>query len=261
MTLRSPQKTFPVGTQEDDAPEKDDGDKPIASVQRALLILDAFLDAESTLTLAELAERTGLAKSTILRITATLEQSDYLVRTSSGEFHVGPKPLQLANRFQSAVQPEDVVVPILRELTDKTKESASYVVRKDQSRITLYRVNSPHMIRDHGMPGDIVPLDRGAVGHVLLAFSPTPGRHQALRQELIAITRGEIHPGMTGLAAPVFNANRECLSAVALTGPDTRFTPEAVKKMEAELLNAARTITLRLGGNGRLFDDALAARR
>ena len=77
-----------------------DGDRPVASIQRALSVLDAFREGEATLTMAELAERTGLPRNTVARILATLEPQGYIVRERSGEFHIGPKPLRLANRFQ-----------------------------------------------------------------------------------------------------------------------------------------------------------------
>jgi DNA-binding IclR family transcriptional regulator len=245
-----------------DSDEKEDADKPIASIQRALLVLDAFLaGAPATLTLAELADRTRLVKSTVLRILSTLEHQGYVVRTRSGEFHIGPKPLQLANRFQNSMQPEELVLPVLRELVENTGESASYVLRQGNSRITLYRVNSPHAIRDHGQPGDVVPLDRGSAAQVLLAFCTKNARYSDVRERMIATSHGEIYPGMTGLASPVFNSNRECLSAIALTGPDSRFTRPAVSRMETHLLYAARTLTDRIGGNGRLFDESIARSR
>ncbi|MDO8277212.1 MAG: IclR family transcriptional regulator [Burkholderiaceae bacterium] len=236
--------------------EFEEGDKPVASVQRALLVLDAFLDAQATLTLSEIAARTGLYKSTILRLLATLEQQEYVVRTRSGEFHVGPKPLSLANRFQNAIQPEDVVLPVLRDLVVKTQESASYIVPQKGYRITLYRINSPLPIRDHGAAGDMVPLDRGAAGRVFMAFGDLSSRHQEIRERLIAVSQGEIHAGMTGMASPVFNGARECVGVVGLTGPDTRFTQAAIPALEKQLIAAARTLTLRLGGNGRLFESA-----
>ena len=40
----------------------------LAAVERALSILEAFGEADDELTLAELAKRTGLYKSTILRL-------------------------------------------------------------------------------------------------------------------------------------------------------------------------------------------------
>src|SRR5690349_10931209 len=51
-----------------------------ASVDRALSLLTAFRTGESALTLAELAERTRLYKSTALRLLASLEHARLLQR-------------------------------------------------------------------------------------------------------------------------------------------------------------------------------------
>jgi len=236
-------------------------EKPIAAVQRAALVLDAFLKADGALSLAELSAITGLYKSTIGRILRTLEQQDYIVRIRSSDFYVGPAILQLATRFQQTVQPEEVVVPILRDLVDRTGESASYVVPRKEDRIILYRVHSTHAIRDSGLPGDLMPHSRGAAGYIFQAYEGNSARDSHVRERLMATSSGEIEAGMTGMASPVFDHSRECVGAVALTGPSTRFTPEAMSAWTPMLLGAAKALTIRLGGNGRLFDAVLAERQ
>lgn len=233
--------------------------KPVAAVERALAVLDAFLNAESTLTLAEVADRTGLYKSTILRLAQSLTEHGYLVRTPTGDFHVGPTPLRLANRFQNAIEPQEVILPILRELVAKTNESASYLVPQDDVRVCVYRIDSPQTLRDHGRPGDIAPLERGAAGRVFLAFrEPLDPNLAGVREHLIAETHGELEAGMTGLASPVFGVAGEVVGIVSLTGPETRFDQTAVDRMQRELVSAALTLTSRLGGDPTPFHAVLA---
>ncbi|MGE0799272.1 MAG: IclR family transcriptional regulator C-terminal domain-containing protein, partial [Lautropia sp.] len=128
-------------------------------------------------------------------------------------------------------------------------------------RIMLHRVHSSHALRDHGLPGDVTPLDRGAGGHVLRAFLHGQARDRAIRERLLAVTTGEIESGMLGMASPVFDRAGGCVGAVALTGPAQRFTPEAIRQWEPPLLRAAQGVTVQLGGNGRLFEAALASHR
>jgi DNA-binding IclR family transcriptional regulator len=241
----------------DDTDANDVGDRPVASVQRALLVLDCFVRHDGTLTLAELTAATSLDKDTVARILSTLEQQDYIVRTRSGEFRVGPKPLRLANRFQRSMQLEDLVLPVLRDLVGKTQESASYSIPQGQVRIILYRVNSPLPIRDHRLAGEIMPLDRGAGGHIFSAFVNAGADAEAVRERMIAVTKGEVHSGMAAMASPVFNGSRICIGAVGLSGPAARFTPAAISRWEPLLLQAAKILTRRMGGDGRLFDRAL----
>lgn len=238
----------------------DDATRPVAAVQRAMLVLDAFQHATGTLALAEISTLTGLYKSTTARLLRTLEQQDYVVRTANGDFHVGPALLQLANRYQQAVQPEETVIPILQALVEQTLESASYVVPLGDEKIMLYRVHSSHALRDHGLPGDVVPLDRGAAGHVLRAYRDGHSRDSAVRERLVAVSTGEIESGMLGMASPVFDRAGDCVGSVALTGPAQRFTDESIRLWEPPLLRAAQAMTVQLGGNGRLFDAVLAGR-
>ena len=56
----------------------------VAAVDRAIDVLLAFQPGDKVLTLAQLAERTGLYKSTIIRLARTLEQRDFVSRAPEG---------------------------------------------------------------------------------------------------------------------------------------------------------------------------------
>src|SRR5688500_11732278 len=61
----------------------------VAAVDRALSILDALTD--DRVSLAELSKRTGLYKSTVLRLMKSLEKGGYALRTSDGMYRLGAK--------------------------------------------------------------------------------------------------------------------------------------------------------------------------
>lgn len=229
---------------------------------RALQVLDAFLDSNGSLSLAEVSARTGLYKSTIGRILRTLELHDYVVRTAHGAFHVGPALLRLATRYQEATRPAATVLPALRTLARRTGENASFVVPLGQERIVLHRVHSSQALRDHGLAGDVVPLERGAAGHVFRAWR-APERDVAGDNGAVMLFRseGEIEAGMSGLACPIFDDGGSCVAVVALTGPASRFTARARRAFAPHLLAAARALTRREGGDVRRFAAALADAR
>jgi len=68
----------------------------VAAVDRACKILAAFETSDGALPLTEIAQRTGLHKSTILRITASMERARFLVRLPDRRFAVGPELHRLA---------------------------------------------------------------------------------------------------------------------------------------------------------------------
>ena len=61
----------------------------VAAVDRALSILQAFRAGGSSLSLTEIARRTGFNKSTRLRLNQSLERFEYLVRGATGGIESG----------------------------------------------------------------------------------------------------------------------------------------------------------------------------
>jgi DNA-binding IclR family transcriptional regulator len=225
-------------------------EKPVAAVERALSVLDAFRPGDSALSLAELAKRTGLYHSTILRLAQTLERSNYLIRTLDGRYRIGSKPFYLGSIFQQGAQPADLILPVLNALSSSTGESAAFHIRDGDQRICLYRVDSPQVIRDHSRPGAIVPLDRGAAGRTIIAFSkPWDPAYEAQRHEFLTFTIEEITSGVASLAAPIFDADQGVLGALALSGPKHRFVGNLLDDMRAALLESGHRLTKDLGGD------------
>src|SRR5215469_5119465 len=66
----------------------------VAAVDRALAILGAFRLEDGALTLAELAARTGIYKSTILRLAQSLIRARLLLRLDDGQYRIGPEALR-----------------------------------------------------------------------------------------------------------------------------------------------------------------------
>ncbi|MFA5702854.1 MAG: IclR family transcriptional regulator [Advenella sp.] len=221
----------------------------VASVERALEVLNAFEGNAVSLTLAEMSSRTGLYKSTILRLADTLAKYDYLVKLEDGTYQIGPKPFLLGSRYQTGTMPAEWILPVLRNLTEQTGESASYNIMQGEFRVCLWRVDSPHLIRDHTQAGDIRPLGKGAAGKLLLAFAqPDDPQYENLRQYPVSYSFGEIEMDMAGIGTPVFGASNKLRGVLTLSGPCNRFTPEKTKLMEQVLWHSAIELTKRVGG-------------
>ena len=141
----------------------------VEAVERGLTILSAFQEGAQDLSLAEISRRTGLYKSTILRIAASLEARRFLARGTDGVFRLGPELWRLGSLYRRSFDLGEYVRPVLRSLVAETRETASFYVRDGDQRICLYRMNSPRAARHHLDEGVRLPLDRGAAGRVLLA--------------------------------------------------------------------------------------------
>ncbi|HWI12610.1 MAG TPA: IclR family transcriptional regulator [Burkholderiales bacterium] len=221
----------------------------VIAVARALAILDAFKPGETQLTLGELARRTRLHKTTVLRIARTLAATRYLVQLRDGAWRLGPAAGWLGTRYHRNFDERVVIEPVLRELTRKTQESAAFYVREGDSRICVVRVDGPQPVRYHARLGEVLPLDRGAPGRVLLAYSGEPGEpYESVRRAGCFATFGERDPAVGSVAAPVFGENRVLAGAVAITAPISRFTRQTANKYARLLKVFASRLTAELGG-------------
>jgi len=216
----------------------------VAAVDRALGLLAAFREGDRSLGLAELATRAGLVKSTTLRLLASLTHFGLLQRLPDGTYALGPEVARLQSIYTASFSLEAVVMPVLRELVRRTRESGVYHVPQAGARLCLYRVDSPQPIRDHVQVGELVPIDRGAGGRVLSAFSGAKGAiYDRIRKLGYAALVGDRSPELAGIAAPVFKAGGELAAAVTLTMPATRYREDHVDPVR----EAAREISAKLG--------------
>ena len=223
-----------------------------AAVDRALSLLAAFRAGDTALSLAELATRTRLYKSTALRLLASLEHAQLLQRLDDGRYALGNELARLHSIYAASFSLDHVVLPELRRLVKATGESAAYHVRQGQGadavRLCLYRVDSPHPIRDHIRAGDVLPLNRGTGGRVLSAFDPVLAKGgSAADRKLMAGIRergylaanGDRLAEVAGISAPVFDGEGAIAAAVTLTMPSHRYDERYVKPV----LEAARRLS------------------
>ena len=157
----------------------------VAAVNRALSILDAFAVNDSRLSLAEIAKRTGLYKSTALRLIKSLEKFDYVHRSEDGAYQLGSKPFFLGSLYQRHFRTSDVVPPVLRQMVDQLKEGASLYVRDGDCRVCIsHRLHARRELR--GARGRPPPADEGRVQ------SRHPSVHRGGRRALRSDTRRHV---------------------------------------------------------------------
>ncbi|MGN6230438.1 MAG: IclR family transcriptional regulator [Trinickia sp.] len=231
----------------------------VAALDRAFAILFAFRPDDKGLSLAELATRTGLYKSTILRLIASLIHHRMLLRADDGRYFVGPGALQLGAIYQRGLQLSDVILPLMRALRDGSGESVSFYVRQQNLRVCLHRVDSTHAIRDHVREGDVLPMDKGSGGRVLTAFGGARGQlYETIRREGYYISIGERDEETAGISTPVFSAEQPLAGALTLAGPRSRVDDALLKSMRRTMVETSIRATELLGGDAAPLRAALA---
>ena len=215
-----------------------------AAVDKAIAVLAAFRPGDKSLSVTELAERTRLYKSGVLRVLASLAHGRLVQKTANGLWALGPEVARLASIYCASFSLEDVILPEMRALVERTGESVAFHIRQGDQRLVLYRVDSPQLLRDHVRAGDLLPLDRGAGGRVLMACAGAKGRmYDQVRRDGYVMVTGDRVPGLVGISAPVWNAAHELVGALTLTAPEQRAQPWFADALR----HSAKTLTEQLG--------------
>jgi DNA-binding IclR family transcriptional regulator len=206
----------------------------VGAVDRALSILFVFQPGEASLTLAEIARRTGLYKSTLLRLMASLERARLLLRAGEeARWSLGPALVGLGLRAEAAAPLRALLPPVLRRMAAASGESASFFIRDGAQRLCLMREEGSHAVRDTIRPGSLLPLERGAAGHVLTAARPG-----------LVVTIGERDAELAAVAAPVLGREAVLLGALCLSGTATRLRQTAHRQaLEALVLREAEGLS------------------
>jgi DNA-binding IclR family transcriptional regulator len=224
-------------------------EQKVEAVERALALLDCFNDGSATLSLAQLAERTGMYRSTILRLAGSLQRNGYLTRDADGQFRLGATLWRLGSLYERSFKLADYVRPVLADVAQKTEETAVYYIREGDRRICLYRHESSQSIRHHQEEGVALPLDRGAGGHVLTAFTTGTGEfYEGIRKAGYYISMGERDPQTTAVAVPVFGIGNEFAGALGAVGAKSRMDHARAEEIKDVLLERAATLSATLGG-------------
>jgi DNA-binding IclR family transcriptional regulator len=236
----------------------------VRSVQRALDIL-ALLTAERPIvTIREIVDATGLAKTTVIRLVSTLEQAGLLWATTGG-YMAGPGLWRWAHLAQRTWELPPETLRAMRDLAARQRETVNVYVVRDIYRVCIAQQESPQPLRHVVHVGDELPLWAGATAKVLLRdagpallervarSSPYgPGHVRRLREWIdeaavrgFAVSHGEREEGLSAVAAPILGRSGSVVAALSLSGPTLRFTEPRVAEFAADLKRIARDLSER----------------
>lgn len=243
----------------------------VRSVQRALDILSLLTEDKQAVTVREIVDATGLAKTTVIRLVQTLEQSGLLWATPTG-YHAGPGLWRWAHLARRGWELPPETQRAMRDLAATHRETVNLYVQRDIYRVCVAQQESPQPLRHVVHVGDELPLWAGATAKVLLRdasdalllrvarSSPYGETHVKRLREWIdeaahrgyAISHGEREEGLSAVAAPVTGRSGTVVAALSLSGPSVRFTEKRVKEFTA----AVRTVAQQISDRG--FSHPLA---
>lgn len=236
----------------------------IASVDRAVAVLDVLAQSQSDLGNNEIARRTRINASSVSRLLATLARKGLVVQVGeTGRYRLGLRLLELGNAALSRVDLRDVARPHLHELAAFTGETATLSVPGEREAITMDFVESVSSVQSVARLGRPSVAHATAIGKVFLAYGgklpegpliayterTITDRRKLVKEVARTAERGwgqavgEREVDLNALAAPIIGGQRELEGILGVQGPAGRFGRQAMRSALKSLISGANAIS------------------
>ncbi|MDQ8702540.1 IclR family transcriptional regulator [Streptomyces sp. LHD-70] len=249
-----------------DKPLKTPPPYPIASVDHALRAA-TILQMEGGVTVSQIAERLGVARSTAHRLLAMLVYRDFAVQDEDRHYRAGPV-LELAAHSQSLVSRlRTAALPHLQRIVGLVDETANLIVRTGDTARFIASVECRQALRVGSREGMVFPAHRTTAGLLLLAELPdeqleevyAPERYRdrpgdrpdlsALRTELrrlrrngFAVNRERSERGLVAVGVTVRDRDSTALAGLSVSMPGVRYDPHDLQSLVSTLNAAAHAL-------------------
>lgn len=250
----------------------------VHSIEKAIQLLDCFWQAHGPLSLSELVQRTGWAKSTIHGLLASMLDSAVVEQSrADGKYQLGYHLFELGCAVGAGWDVVPLAKPRMLHIVATLNESAN-LARLSGDDLVLVDCAEPHVgFRVASENGCRIPLHCSSQGKAILAFH-TPAEARALlsRKPLhpytpytitdleallsqLAVIRStglaeeyeEFRPGLHSVAAPIFDSSGACTCALSVIGVTGGDTPEKLHLVRRSVSAAAQAISYELGYRGK----------
>ena len=155
----------------------------ITALARGLDVLACFRSGDKELSNLQIAERCGLPKSTVTRITFTLTRLGYLVQLESGgRYALGTATLALGSSMLARMDIRQLARPMMQELADFSGTTLAIAVRDRLSMIYIEVCRSSATLALTLQVGSRIPLATSAIGRAYLARASEQERKDILNR-------------------------------------------------------------------------------
>jgi DNA-binding IclR family transcriptional regulator len=258
-----------------DGKARDDDRYNVPGLERGLRVLECFSRERSNITLADLARLLKLPRSTVFRLTTTLERLGYLQRDGGGRaYSLGSHVLTLGFQYLASMDLVEVARPHLTALRDATGASAHMAIRDGREIVYVARVPSRAQLTSNVHVGTRFQAHATSMGRMLLAdlddreiselyagieletfTDQTAGTLEALlktigedRDRGYVVSRSAFERGVASVAAAVRDASGRTVAAINISSPDSSIDmAELEGSIKDYVLDCAGAISTWLG--------------
>ena len=143
----------------------------VQSLDRGLAVIRCFSSERPSLTLSEVAERTGLTRAAARRFLLTLQELGY-VGSTGRQFSLRPRVLALGYAYLSSFSVAQIAQPHLEDLAEELHESCSVSVLDGDDIVYVARASANRIMTIALTVGTRLPPYPTSMGRVLLASLP-----------------------------------------------------------------------------------------
>lgn len=242
------------------------------SLARMLNVLELFSEAEPVWSTADIIGALETSRSTGYRYIKTLHDAGLLTTVRNGYYSLGPRIIEMDLQIR---QTDPLLLAshgVLEDLVDKIGHSALLCTAFRDSVLCIGEARAPQSPANRFSRGQRRPLFQGAVSKVILAHLPHHrlkaiyARHSTeiedaglgstwsvfrktlgeIKKDGYLLTMGEFNPGVTGLAAPIFNDQKIAVGSVGVAWDQKVRRDVDVQQAILDVKHAASNISERL---------------
>jgi len=221
------------------------------SLQKHLRVLHAFDAKAPYLTLTEIADRAGLARSTAHRLLGELEREGLVERWPDRTYRLGVRLYELASRTPGALGLRETARPFLIGVQSAVRQHTQLAVLAGIDVLYIERFSARESAINHTILGGRTPVHASSFGLAMLAHAPgetvdavvaagfVPSftdrtiRAEAelratlrrIRSDGFVVLEGHIHPASTGIAVPVYGPHGAVYAAIGVIVPNDGSSP------------------------------------
>jgi IclR family pca regulon transcriptional regulator len=228
-----------------DALIEDEGDERsfIQSLAKGLTVIQTFNGSQQPLTLARVAERTGLSRAAVRRVLITLEKLGFVARRDERHFVLTPRVLSLGYAYLTSMPLWAFAEPIMENLVHEVRETCTLAMLDDTEAVYVLRIPIHRILHQGVTVGSRLPAYCTSYGRVLLSdLSPVQLDTYFSRARLERFTdstlidiaqlrevlnnvrrkgyswvQGEMQEYVCGLSVPVFDAEGRVVAAINMS--------------------------------------------
>lgn len=245
-------------------------------VEKTAHLLGAIADARSGISLGDLVDQLGVARSTVYRILNSLAAHGLVAKVNGGSaYELGPRFIELARRISPSADRATLVEaarPLMQSAAERLRESFKMSAPEGDEMLTILGAPSPAEYSITVKVGGRSPKHVGASGKLTLAYADeayvqaymahglvartafTITDPDALIEELKRIRSDgfaednlESEAGIRAVAAPVFDAHGHIAACISVPYIGDG-TPERKRTIRREVQEVADALTRLLGG-------------